>query len=974
MADVPAFDPSQPFEPAGSAAPAFDPSKPFESVTDHGALSAGGHGVADTLSFGLHPAMRGLMSAAGESDTAPASIGSMLTGSAHLFHENIVKPLLGQDAAGLSGQVTGDTRGEATKAYARGREAALNDERLAREAHPIAYVSGQLAGALALPGMGAGRGVTAGERITGGLRAGAISGGLYGTGESISKGETLPETALSTGRGALTGAAFGAAGSGAIEALSPLGNRISAAVRGMRNPDDEAARRVAGALTADFTRQGPAFTAEEIAAANAAGTGRSLVDIGGERTRELARSASDTSPEARAALTELTQDRFQSQSPRIAGFIRQITGGGDAAGDLEAIQAAGRRANRPAYAQAYAIGDRPIWSPELERLTASPSILQALRGAQAKWRDWQVLDGFGASNPPVRIAPGGTLQFQPGGLLPFPNIQFWDYAARNIADRAATARRSGATQEAARLGGLERALKTELDTIVPEFGAARRGAASFFGADNALEAGHNFARQGIVEPRQQLMQRQAFSRFSPEERQIFSRGYASNLADMIERSPDNRNVLSAAFVNSGPARDRTLMALGPQNAGQLEALLRAERIVDRARTNMGNSRTAQYLSALGMAGGTAGATAGAEALVNQDFNPAHVLTAAIGVGLARRGAQVIDQRVARRVGEMLASDDPAILARGAQVAARTPWIVNALRYVTGGAGRGATAAVQPLGNQGQKPQRGPPGFGRGGVVRNAAGGKKREESYAQWRERIGWANGGRVNAANIDPNPTKAQKEAGNYAKDHVRIHGLDLTIENAKGSYRTGVDKGGKPWRVSMPAHYGYFKRTEGKDGDHVDCYLGPHVKSPHVFVVDQINADTGRFDEHKCFLGFTSKSAAINTYHKAFSGGRAGERFGHITEMTIDEFKHWLEHSDTTKPLRFRQARAFGGRIRSYADGGDVDDDAGGPILSGDIAAARQRLQSGDRLPSTAEHHRRRADRAYGRRASPGICPARH
>jgi hypothetical protein len=906
MVDAPAFDPSQPFESAGSSAPAFDPSKPFESVTDHGALSAGAHGAADTLSFGLHPAMRGLMSAAGESDTAPASIGSMLTGGARLFHENVVKPLLGQDAAGLSGQVTGDTRGEATKAYARGREAALNDERIAHDAHPIAYTVGQLAGALALPGFGAARGSTAGERIAGGARAGAISGGLYGTGEAVSRGETLPETALSTGRGALTGAAFGAAGSGAIEALSPLGNRISAAVRGMRNPDNEAARRVAGALTADFTRQGAAFTPEEIAAANAAGTGRSLVDIGGERTRELARSASDTSPEARAALTELTQDRFQSQSPRIAGFIRQITGGGDAAGDLEAIQAAARRANRPAYNRAYAAGQNGIWTPELERLAGSPSVRQAMQNAVQRGQDRAINDGFGAFNPGVMFE-NGVMRFGQGrGAPPYPDMQYWDYVQRELRDMGTAAGRAGRNEEAGALTGLHRQLLNELDQANPAFGQARQGAASFFGAENALDAGHRFAQSTLTNPQVQLQARQALARMSQPERALFARGYASNLADMIERSPDNRNVLSAAFVNSGPARDRTLMALGPQNAGQLEALLRAERIVDRARINMGNSRTAQYLSALGMAGGTAGATAGAEALVNQDFNPAHVLTAAIGVGLARRGAQVIDQRVARRVGEMLASDDPAILARGAQVAARTPWIANALRYVTGGAGRGATAAVQPLGNQGQKPQRGPPGFGRGGVVRNAAGGKKREESYAQWRERIGWANGGRVNAANIEANPTEAQKSAGNYAKDHIRVHGLDITVENAKGSKREGSDKGGKKWSVVMPAHYGYFKRTEGKDGDHVDCYLGPHVRAPHVFVVDQINADTGKFDEHKCFLGFPSKSAAINTYHKAFSDGRGGERFGHITEMTVDQFKHWLAHGDTTKPLRFGQKAA--------------------------------------------------------------------
>lgn len=161
------------------------------------------------------------------------------------------------------------------------------------------------------------------------------------------------------------------------------------------------------------------------------------------------------------------------------------------------------------------------------------------------------------------------------------------------------------------------------------------------------------------------------------------------------------------------------------------------------------------------------------------------------------------------------------------------------------------------------------------------------------------ARGGRVNPSNIDHSPTEAQKKAGNYAKDHVSIHGLDITIENAKGKMRRGVDKGGKPWSVKMPAHYGYIKRTEGKDGDHVDVYLGPHLRSPRVYVVDQINADSKAFDEHKSFLGFASKQQVINAYHKAFSDGRAHERLGHLTEMSVDQFKDWLNSGNTKKPL---------------------------------------------------------------------------
>jgi hypothetical protein len=161
-------------------------------------------------------------------------------------------------------------------------------------------------------------------------------------------------------------------------------------------------------------------------------------------------------------------------------------------------------------------------------------------------------------------------------------------------------------------------------------------------------------------------------------------------------------------------------------------------------------------------------------------------------------------------------------------------------------------------------------------------------------------HGGRVNAENIEKNPTEGQKTANNYAKDHVHIFGLDLTIENAKGHERSGIDKDGKKWSVRMPCAYGYIKGTEGKDRDHVDVYLGTHLKSPKAFVIDQKNAETGRFDEHKTFLCFASEVQVRTCYAKAFSDGKAHLRLGHIEEMTVEQFKHWLENGDTTKPIK--------------------------------------------------------------------------
>lgn len=185
--------------------------------------------------------------------------------------------------------------------------------------------------------------------------------------------------------------------------------------------------------------------------------------------------------------------------------------------------------------------------------------------------------------------------------------------------------------------------------------------------------------------------------------------------------------------------------------------------------------------------------------------------------------------------------------------------------------------------------------------------------------------------ARIDRNPTEAQAEAGNYRKAHVRVHGLEVAVETPRGAYRRGIGPGGTPWKVRLPHHYGYIKRTEGADGDHVDCYLGPHMKSPLVFIVDQKNAETGDFDEHKCLIGFASPKQAKAAYLAGFSDGKGQKRFSHMTELTVAQFKDWLRDGDTTQELH----RASGGRIPDFAAGGAPEFDPSKPFVPADAPA---------------------------------------
>lgn len=145
------------------------------------------------------------------------------------------------------------------------------------------------------------------------------------------------------------------------------------------------------------------------------------------------------------------------------------------------------------------------------------------------------------------------------------------------------------------------------------------------------------------------------------------------------------------------------------------------------------------------------------------------------------------------------------------------------------------------------------------------------------------------------PEPTQAQIEAGNYKKGHIKVHGLDIAVENPRGSERRGTDPDGKEWAHTMSDHYGYIKKTTGADNEHIDTYVGRNPESEQIFVVDQIDQKTGGFDEHKVMMGFNSQEDAVQAYSSNFD---KGWKVGPVRAMNKDEFKSWLKDGDTKKP----------------------------------------------------------------------------
>ena len=137
-----------------------------------------------------------------------------------------------------------------------------------------------------------------------------------------------------------------------------------------------------------------------------------------------------------------------------------------------------------------------------------------------------------------------------------------------------------------------------------------------------------------------------------------------------------------------------------------------------------------------------------------------------------------------------------------------------------------------------------------------------------------------------------------------AKVHGLAITIEHPKGTLRRlHDDKGNVVYKKHMYNSYGYFNGTKGRDGDEVDCFLGPLKNAKEVYVVhmkDLGPVPSEREDEDKCMIGFPSadvaKAAFLRHYPATFFGG--------MTTLPVDVFKKKMRQA--SKPHRKKKITA--------------------------------------------------------------------
>lgn len=206
-------------------------------------------------------------------------------------------------------------------------------------------------------------------------------------------------------------------------------------------------------------------------------------------------------------------------------------------------------------------------------------------------------------------------------------------------------------------------------------------------------------------------------------------------------------------------------------------------------------------------------------------------------------------------------------------------------------------------------------------------------------------------ASVANPAPSEAQINAGNYKKGHVKIGPLDVSVENPVGSTRKGPG-----WETTMSAHYGYVKRTVGADGDQVDVFIKEGTAndfSGQVYVVDQFNPATGRFDEHKAMVGYGSAAEAAAAYDAHFTDKSGPTRRRAVVTMPLSSFTKWAKAGDTTRPL---------------SQAGKAADEAQAEIEQSTGKLSRARRQPGE----TAEQYQARAAAEANQRRQRRTAPA--
>ena len=484
--------------------------------------------------------------------------------------------------------------------------------------------------------------------------------------------------------GGVLGAAIPAIGGG----LGVLGRGVARAVkpmvRGAANPSQEAASVIGKAFAADRANAGaPMINAvdEQVAALN----NQQLLNVerGGANVRALMRASSNASPDARTLLASAVDDNYIGQQSRTQNMLKRITGldvDSNLVARQQLRQAAQENAN-PAYRELFARPENQVvMNDRLMDLLTSPAMRKVVNETTAFGQNMIAGSGSGLKVPPnpFVFARDGSVTLKEGIS---PTLEFWNYSKRLLDDKINAFPRGKAPQD---LLSVRRNLVNILDEAVPDYAAVRGARYKLFQAEDAIQAGENFAKNGRLTIPEV---KQALSNMSETERQSFQIGFVSNMMRRLN-TPSERVDLMRQFKT--PAfREQLNLVLGENKAREIEQFVRVEDIKNMVRGALGNSTTTQQLSDLGLVGNGGAGGIGVALLGGPK---------AWMISAGRKGAEMlgvaVEEKVLREVANMLISQDPAVINRAVMNATLSPTHAAALEAIQKGIGVTARAGLQ----------------------------------------------------------------------------------------------------------------------------------------------------------------------------------------------------------------------------------------------------------------------------------------
>jgi hypothetical protein len=565
-------------------------------------------------------------------------------------------------------------------------------ERAAEKTYPVTTYGGELAGAMALPlARPAGAVARAAEPLVGGAASRALGMGTVGAGYGAASGMTSEGDIGERWQRAKEEALIGGVGGAAIPPIiDVVGKGVGKAV--------DVAQKVMGKSTAQETFQRALeaskgitegrLTPAQVAEAEAAGQPVLPIDIGGAPLKREAKTALQSSMEARDILLGSLQERAKGQQGRLYDFAEKLTGKNLSDPDvIKGIKDASRAVNTPAYEAAHIeAATKDLWTPKLQDLANHPWIKDAVPKALEEVNADRIGKGLPGIKNPFTTDKAGKIVLKKGEK---PTLELWDAIKKNVDGRIRAAEPTATTRgepNVVRIGNaVTRNLTGELDTVVPKYGQARSGAARYLGEESSFRFGQKFASTTKADAINQGVK--AISKFTPEELEHAQHSYMMERIQKFMAPGEQRDI---SKIGRGAAqKNKDIAILGKDKADKLEAFLTREELMNKSLSALGGSDTAANFIAKAknfaehhggiVIGGVGGAW---EGFHDAGADPVEIAkSAAKGMlaGFLAERALKIGEKSAIDLANKLVSDDPTVRDEAIKIISTNPKAMDALR-------------------------------------------------------------------------------------------------------------------------------------------------------------------------------------------------------------------------------------------------------------------------------------------------------